>query len=85
LSSVLELPLTRYASGDFWPALGAARLAIRGSPGLDMGEIAAKPVTDQIVVPDESLADSYAHKFRIYKRACQASFDFTNALETEVA
>ena len=78
LASTLNTPLAKYQGADFWPALGAARLAMLWANPDQLHTIAMKPKIETIVRPEKILAEAYAVRHRTYQSARQFSFEFAN-------
>jgi xylulokinase len=62
VASALDLPLTRYESGEIGPAFGAARLARLALTGEPPDAVCIKPAIRDIIAPNPALVDVYAHR-----------------------
>ncbi len=67
LATVLGLPLSIPAGGEFGAALGAARLAIAADTGGPLEEIMTPPRIAQTVAPRADLADAYHARWQRYR------------------
>jgi xylulokinase len=79
LSAVLGIALTRSAGADYWPALGAVRLAMLQSSALQLADVAQKPAVEQVTVPEPGLSAAYAERYDIYRQSREASFGYAAA------
>ena len=67
LASILNLPIDLPKAGEFGAALGAARLAICGTNGLDPNSVMAKPAIAKRVMPRADLTDAYSTAYEKFR------------------
>ncbi|MBE0414201.1 xylulokinase [Yoonia sp.] len=67
LATVLNLPLSIPAGGEFGAALGAARLGIAADTGAPVAEIMTQPAIAQTIDPRADLQDRYAAGWERYR------------------
>ena len=75
LATVLDMPLICPEGADYWPALGAARLAMLCAGG-NAAEVLRKSPTIQTIEPVTLWRDAYTEKYHRYRRAYSAVADY---------
>lgn len=72
LASSLNIPLTRYESGDKGPAFGAARLARLAASGEPVEAVCTAPRVQDVIEPVPRLAEAYRPRIEAFRRLYQA-------------
>jgi xylulokinase len=67
LATVLDLPLSVPAGGEFGAALGAARLAIAAATGEAVERIMTPPEIAETIAPRPELTERYAERWQRYR------------------
>lgn len=67
LATVLDLPLSIPADGEFGPALGAARLGIAADTGAPLAEIMTPPAIAETIEPRADLRGRYHARWERYR------------------
>ena len=77
LATVLDMPLTCPQGADYWPALGAARLA-KLCAGGNAADVLRKPASASTVEPLNQWREAYGEKYHRYRKAFAAVADYSN-------
>ncbi len=77
LATVLDMPLTCPQGADYWPALGAARLAMLCN-GRHASNVLHKPASAHIINPQNQWRDAYADKYHRYRKAFAAVASYSS-------
>ena len=77
VATVLDMPLTCPEGADYWPALGAARLAMLCAGG-NAADVLRKPASASTVEPLNQWREAYGEKYHRYRKAFAAVADYSN-------
>ena len=67
IADALATPLTYRRDAQFGPALGAARLAILGHTGQDVGAVCSPPPLDFRIQPDPARVDLMTERYATFQ------------------
>ena len=77
VATVLDMPLTCPQGADYWPALGAARLAMLCT-GRHASDVLHKPASAHIINPQNQWRDAYTDKYHRYRKAFAAVAEYNS-------